>query len=192
MLFFYLIRLSFFLLFSFIFLNSIGVLKIPLDFPWMVMLIPIIFAWWFWEEICRKTLILPKLSGFLLVLVVCVEAVGNAFYFFDRFNWYDKTSHFVGGLTIGLIIYLAILFWDKKYSWKLISNFLIIFSISLALTFLVVWEFYEYFIDLVKDSNMITDKFDTADDLLFGFLGTSVSVLSLAYFLKQRGQTPIP
>lgn len=183
----YLIKISFILIFSFTFLNSIGILKFPLDFPWIVITLPTLLAWWFWEKVSRKKLAFPHLTGILLVLLVYGEGIGNVLDFYNKFGWYDKFTHFLGGIAIGLINFLIIFYWNQKYIWKLALNFLIIFALSLSLTIHVSWEFYEYFADLlnVKESNLIPDRYDTVDDLLFGFVGSIISVLFGAFFLQQ-------
>ncbi len=186
-----LIRIGFASTFAYTFLNSVGILKTPLTFPWIVILIPAVFGWWFWEKVSRKKLAYRNLTGGIIMFLISGELIGNNFGFFENVFWYDKVVHFIGGLTIGLIIYLILEYLQNKHNWHLSLKFLIIFSLAITMMGLVLWEFYEYFIDYINVGNMISDKFDTVDDLLFGFIGASISTVCAVYFLKEPEKIPL-
>lgn len=153
------------------------------------MFIPILFGWWFWEKFCKTKLAFPNFTGGLIALLIYAEGVGSTFGFYGKFGWYDQITHFIGGVTIGLISCLIINDSDKKHHWNLNSKFLIIFSLCLTLSLCVIWEFYEYFVDSLKNTNLIADKFDTSNDLLFNFIGAVPAIIISALVLKRINLT---
>jgi len=182
------IRTAFLGISSFTFLNSVKILHIPLHFPWLVLFVLSFGIWLFWEKIYKKRFNFPMFMGSFFLFQLYTDTLGNVFELYRKFNWYDKLSHFIGGATTGALVILVLSYFSKKNQWKISLKTLAIFAISLALSLAVLyelWELFEY--SVLNYKLIIIGVTDTADDLLFGFLGTITSVLLLITILKKRG-----
>jgi hypothetical protein len=185
---FILIRTIFFSLLSFDFLNSIKVFHLPLDFPWLVLFLVCLWVWLFWEKIYKKRFDFPMLMGGLFTFQLSADTLGNVLHLYKKIDWYDKFTHFSGGATAGTLTILILSYLSKKNQWKIGLKTLIIFSVSLALLFGVFYEFWEYFAYSVLNYKLIIiGVTDTANDLLFDFLGATISILILSHILKKKG-----
>ena len=184
---FILIRTFFFSLLSFDFLNSIKVFHLPINFPWLVLFLIGLGGWLFWEKVYKKRFDFPRIMGGLFAFQLSADTLGNALYLYRKFDWYDKFTHFTGGATAGALIILILSYLSKKNQWRINLKTLIIFAVSLALLFGVFYEFWEYFAYSVLDYKfIIAGVTDTAHDLLFDFLGATISILLLTAILKKK------
>lgn len=189
--FIYLIRTAFASLFSFELLNSIKVLNFPLNFPWTASVLLSSLVWLFWEKFVKKKVDFPMFIGGLFLFQLYANTFGNVLRFYAKFDWYDRFTHFTGGAVVGATLFLALIYLNKKRGWGLTLKFLAIFAISLALSFCVLWELLEYFIDFSLGYNVIQDEYDTTSDLVFDLIGATVAVLFIVPILKKtiRGLT---
>lgn len=185
---FILIRTAFLALTLFTFLNSVKILDIPLHFPWLVIFLISLGIWLFWEKIYKKKFEFPMLMGGFFLLQLYADILGNTFKFYDKFNWYDKLTHFVGGLTIGALCIFILSYFNKKNKWKISLKTLIIFSVCLALSLSVLYEFWEFFAYSVLNYKLlIIGVTDTADDLLFDLIGATTSIWLFSSILNKKG-----
>jgi len=189
---FLLIRTIFFSETLFAFLNSIKVLKIPIQSSWFLFFLLAVFSWLLWEKAYKKNLYLSGMTGIFFGFQLSADLLGNAFNLYERFTWYDKFTHFTGGATIGLAILLILDFLYKKNNWNFGSKTFIIFTLSLSLSIGVMYEFWEYFIySVLNYKQVITGLTDTSQDLLMDFLGSLLSILLFSRSLK-KSYSPSP
>lgn len=179
-----LIRYSFAFLFIFEFLNSIKILNFSLHFPWLALALSTLIVWLGWEKIFRKNLYFPKLTGGIFAFHLYSDSLGSILKFYAKFNWYDKFTHLSGGAAIGTAVFLILRYLKEKNNWKLGKKSLIIFSVALALSLCVFYEFFEYFVDANFGYPMVIGKYDTPRDLLIDFLGITFIILLLNFLLK--------
>lgn len=185
---FILIKSAFFVITSFTFLNSVKILDIPLKFPWLVLFLLCLATWVLWEQIYKKRFEFPMLMGSFLLIQLYADTLGNTFKFYEKFNWYDRLTHFTGGAVIGAFALFILSYFHKKNQWKISLKGLIIFAISLALTLTVFYEFWEYFAYSILDYKLlIIGETDALDDLLFNLIGITTSILLLSLILKKKG-----
>jgi len=189
---FILIRVFFLVLVVFAFLNSVKILRIPLHFPWLIIFLISLAIWLFWEQIYRRIFSFPSVMGAFLLFQLYVDTVGNIFDFYTKFNWFDKITHFTGGMATGAFAIFFLSYFDNKNHWKLSLRTLIIFAVTLTLSLAVIYEFWEYFeYSILNYKLIIIGVTDTTDDLLFDFLGAVTSILLLTYLLKKNYFSPI-
>ena len=128
------------------------------------------------------------LMGSLFLVQLYDDALGNALYLYRKFDWYDKFTHFTGGATAGALMILILSYLSKKNQWKISLKTLAIFALCLALSLGVLYELWEYFAYSVLGYKLlIIGETDTIDDLLFDFLGATISILLLITIFKKRG-----
>ena len=185
---FFFIRTAFILLTLFTFLNSVGLLKIPLHFPWMILFVSTLAIWIFWETICRPFFYFPGLMGGIFAFQLYADILGNTFKLYAKFIRYDEFTHFTGGLTFGVLMILILSYLNKKKQWKLTPNPLIFFSVSLALSLGVLYEFWEYFAQSVLGyQQLIGGIGDIIDDLFFDLISAAIAASLLVFLLKKKG-----
>jgi VanZ family protein len=105
----------------------------------------------------------------LALLVFILHYIGLTLYFYWTFWWYDFMTHFIGGLTIGVLIISLLRF--KNKNWKsFLAVFVLVFATGVA------WEIFEYVNDLTN--SLEEYKLDVIFDLIMDSLGAIT-----AYFL---------
>ena len=115
----------------------------------------------------KKTFII---SFIVLVVVAVLNYIGNNFYLYWIYKWYDIPMHILGGLWVSLLSLSVYSYFDKNvsiinYHWRV---FRIVF---LGLLFMIIfWEIFE----LVGGMTSLNDNGywpDTLGDILNGFIG---------------------
>lgn len=96
----------------------------------------------------------------LSAILALSHYVASEEYLYWRFVWLDVPVHFLGGLTLGVVV-VALLNARKPVSY-----------IALMAVVILGWEVFEYIFGLPRESNYM---FDTALDVLMGTLGASVA-----------------
>ncbi|MBI2086972.1 MAG: hypothetical protein HYT69_02270 [Candidatus Zambryskibacteria bacterium] len=123
------------------------------------------------------------LLAFVSVIVVAgVNFVANFFYLYWTVWWFDNVTHFLGGLSMGLLW-----FWifNKFFSFteapKLKSIIFIVLILVLAVG--IGWEIFEYIFDIANLGGGETYWQDTSRDLAADTLGAIAA--SLIIFKKK-------
>ena len=101
----------------------------------------------------------------LVILLWALNFIALAFYFYWTLGWYDYMMHFLGGLTIGVLI-----IWFFKLSgersWKLfLASFVPLMLIGVG------WEIWEYANSLTFSTEDY--RIDTVHDLLMDAVGAA-------------------
>jgi len=185
---YFLIRIAFFILSVFAFLNAIKILNIPINWPWLLLFAITLIFWIFWEKIYRKNnLDYPAIVGSFFILQLYADTLGNAFGMYNKFYWFDKVTHFTGGIMAGALTFFFLSYWNKKYNWKMSLNFLIILTILIALALGTLYELWEYFAyDVLGYKMLIIGQTENVDDLLYDLVGTLFFAIPLFYILKKK------
>src|SRR3989344_3927330 len=119
------------------------------------------------------------LYSFVSVIVVAsVSFVANFFYLYWTVWWFDNISHFLGGLSMGLLWFWA---FNKLFRFVAESSFKNILFIVLVLVLAVGvgWEIFEYIFDIANPTGFETYWQDTAYDLIadtFGAVSASLLI----------------
>lgn len=112
----------------------------------------------------RKHLLLIGLS--LTLLFWLLNFIALTFYLYWTTGWYDYMMHFLGGLTVGVLV-----IWTFNIKNKSPLSFLVVF-----ISVLVVgggWEVFEYVNDITFSTEGYT--LDTIHDLIMDSLGAVVA-----------------
>lgn len=132
---------------------------------------------------------LPLWPVFFVILALALDALGDFLYLYEKFSHYDAYLHFFSSLAAAYFVWrfleCAV---HKKYSHRL----LLIFTLCFVTTFGALYEISEYLEDFFTGSHRLGDGFDTANDLLFDFLGASLIVLfwNIQRFVRHRKKLP--
>jgi len=104
-----------------------------------------------------------------LVIFLLHTLILVPFGIYKLFNWMDMPMHFLGGCAIAYSFILVL----RKVKEKVIINdrfFEILIIISLVGLSAILWEFYEFIMDIVLLTPINSLK-DTLCDFLFGLVG---------------------
>jgi len=140
------------------------------------------------------------LEVILLVMLFIAVFLGFMNDYYENVKNFDKFTHAMSGVTLSIVAFQTLYIFNKskKNSFKIGSLAMSLFAYTFSITLLVLWEFYEFFIDTVSYNienvdakNMqrylwINDSiifpqdyglFDTMIDLCVGALGALVVVI---------------
>jgi hypothetical protein len=183
-------------------LNFFKILNFTLDFSWLGLVITSLGIWIIAEMI---NLIIQRkhirdfrfgLAMLIGAIPLYLDALGDILHFYSRFAWYDQIAHLSGGLVAALGIWIIIASFNQYKLFKLGNLATIIFSTATTTMLLVFYELEEYLEDYFTKSQRLGDGFDTANDLLLGFLGAllTATIFELAFknyfFKKPSSKTP--
>jgi len=176
---------------SFELLNYAKLLHFPLHFSWLALVLPAAVGWLTWYCLNRAlkkshSQNMAIQAGILILISLYADILGNLAGFYSQFFWYDKLTHFWGGVSAASVLFALLWHWQKLGKIKLPLTWLVVFVISLAISTAVIYEFEEYFEDYFNQTHKISDRFDTSDDLMWHFLGASLTATSLALFNRRK------
>ena len=105
-------------------------------------------------------------------MVTSVDFVSRVFYLYWSTRWLDNVSHFLGGITIGLLtIWFVSLFKKTKFS----QLEVVLWSVGGVMFVGVGWEIFENFLNIAGPSIGETYTVDTTLDLLSDLIGSMVA-----------------
>ncbi|MBU1144487.1 MAG: hypothetical protein KJ971_01345 [Firmicutes bacterium] len=105
-----------------------------------------------WIIESRFKLDIPNyLEILVLIFLFCAIVLGNIHGFLVSINGYDKVLHIVSGITISIIAFEIIHFYNqsRELSQQMNTRLVSIFAFTFAITLLVFWEFYEFIVDTI-------------------------------------------
>lgn len=147
----------------------------------------------FFNKILKITLS-EKLKISLILFIAGAQVCGTVLEFYHKFLWWDTMLHFVSGIIFYFVGETVIKWLNDKTTKSNISTIIIIaFSIFFALSSGVVWEIFEFLVDIGLGQNMqITEGLygreavmDTMIDLISLTLGTIVTSIIDMYRKKK-------
>ena len=179
------------LLIIFEILNYIRVFKFEVDFTWIGLIISAFGLWALLEVANYYSLkkIKQKLPIFISIIgliMLYLDAFGDMLHFYSTFIWYDQLMHFVGGAVMGICIYYVFYKFRQVKIFKTGNLGISILTVCLATSIGVVYEWEEYFEDVINATNRLGDGFDTANDMMLCFFATVIVSISISLYLKYR------
>lgn len=147
---------------------------------------------------------------FVLVFLFASIILGFIQEFYENVKGYDKIVHIISGIVLSLVAFEVIHIYSnyiaEKKNQTIPSLFTVLFSFTLSITLLVLWEFYEFIADTIsynffsRNTNMQRYQWannetffpqsygllDTMLDLLLGALGSFVISLVLFFILSKH------
>ncbi|PIY96328.1 MAG: hypothetical protein COY66_04240 [Candidatus Kerfeldbacteria bacterium CG_4_10_14_0_8_um_filter_42_10] len=124
-----------------------------------------------------------------VVIGVWLDAMGNFFYFYSRYGWWDDFTHFVGSLSVAITLLYIFFHLNKKGFIKLGRFNLNLFVVSVTMLLVSFYEISEYLGDLLFSTRRIGERFDTASDLTSNLLGALAVVLVGAVITRKKKTT---
>ena len=133
----------------------------------------------------KYQIILPWYVALAVVLGVWLDAMGNFYYFYSHYGWWDDFTHFVGSLSVAIMLLYIFYHLNMKGFIKLGRFSLNLFVVSLTMLLVSFYEISEYLGDLLFNTHRIGERFDTASDLTYNLLG-ALAVTLIGILITRR------
>jgi hypothetical protein len=117
----------------------------------------------------------------LPTLLFCLHLVLVFLCFYKRHPWLDIPMHILGGVFIAYSFSLAVTYFQQR---KILSELNVlsgsVFLFALTSSAVVIWEFGEFIIDFLFNTNAQASVEDTMLDMFLGLLGGTALIVFLA------------
>lgn len=125
------------------------------------------------EKMTKKELSI-NLKVFYFCFIFFADFLGCVVNLYGTVSWFDKFTHFLSGVFTAYIGLLLM----KQFCYKQNNIGKIIYVLSFTCLIAVIWEFFEYGMDLLMAMDLqhveTTGVSDTMTDLIVAFLGSII------------------
>jgi hypothetical protein len=125
----------------------------------------------------------------LLIFIFAAQFLGEIFNYYERFWWWDILLHSWSGVLLGTIGFLLVYILNTASGVDVIMSpfFIAFFALCFAVTCGVVWEVFEFTMDVVFSTNMQkSGLIDTMGDLIVDAGGGLIVSITGYLTLKAR------
>jgi uncharacterized membrane protein YjdF len=138
---------------------------------------------------------IPEIFEILMILFIFAALyLGEVQKFYLKFWWWDIFLHFWSAMALGIIGLTILFIIYKKRKIEAKPIWISIFVFSFAVSIGAIWEIFEFFVDLIFNTNMqkmmlgdISGLTDTMIDLTIDSLGGLIaSIIGYFYINKKR------
>lgn len=121
---------------------------------------------------------------FMFMTLILGEIAG----FYTTFKWWDIVLHGVATAGLTLIGFILLLLFFKQNELRSKTLVASVLAVSFALTLAVVWELYEFFVDILfaPDPLMQPSNADTMTDLIISIVGATVVAIGGFRYIKWK------
>lgn len=119
--------------------------------------------------------------------------LGSIRNFYERFTLWDGILHFQSGLLLGVVGFILVYILNTKSTKKLALSpgFVSLFAVTFSLAISVVWEIYEYAMDLWFGFHMQESGLpDTMGDFIVNTIGALIVAVIGYFWMRKKGQIP--
>lgn len=192
------IRVLFVSLIIFEILNFLKILNFTLEFTWLGLIITALGALVLIEVTAynykQKKKHSLHWSIWLIALVgLCLDAFGDIFHFYARYNWWDQMAHmFISAVVCFTLFTVISAFWIDKFKFSLLFKkgrltLALLLAATITMTLTVVYEIEEYVEDIIFDTNRLGPGTDTVNDLVFNLSGVlAIVIFVIVYYQVTR------
>lgn len=189
--FLFFLRLIFFGLSFFEGLNFLGILKFTLEFSWLGLFLTALSVWLGleWLNYFSKKRFQYNFPVFIFLIPafnVLFDALGDIFYWYAKFLWYDQLMHFWSGTATAAVIFFIVHGISLKRKFFLSQNFIGFFSFFAANSLGILYELEEYAESFFLRNNRLGDRFDTPNDLFLNMMGALAGLFVAKLIIRLR------
>jgi len=137
---------------------------------------------------------IPESFEILMVLFIYAALyLGEVQKFYLKFWWWDIFLHFWAAMALGMIGLTILFIIYKKRKIKAKPIWILLFAFSFAVSIGVIWEIFEFSMDLIFKTNMQKSMLgdtsgltDTMIDLIMDSLGALISATIGYFYIKKK------
>jgi len=127
----------------------------------------------------------PKMLFLWICIALFLHVLGGAGGLYEFYPRWDHVTHLISGTLVAALVYTFLVYLncsvkDIHMPFKQTLGLVLILMLSIG----VIWELYEYFGDLIFDTEMQESLYETAYDMVFNVIGAMITVI--VFFLKGR------
>lgn len=124
-----------------------------------------------------------KYMSIYIIFIFISHFLGSIMELYLTIPYYDKFTHFISGILISFIVVGLT---------KLKMPLMILFIISITLSSAVIWEFFEFFSDIIFNGNaQRADTTGVDDTMLDMFMAFSASILFCMGYWRIYGERTV-
>jgi hypothetical protein len=150
-----------------------------------VLIIILIFYWYYKA---KQNIVLPFYVAWAASLGVWFDAAGNFAHLYQNIVWWDKIAHAVGSGALAIACFIILYELNKQEKIRLGLFSLSLFALSVTIFASAMYEVSEYLGDIISQSQRITDKFDSPDDLMWNTIAALAVVLFSAVVIHFKAR----
>jgi len=133
----------------------------------------------------RYDIALPWVLELMITLALFIHVSGGVLGLYDAFVRYDTLAHFVSSCLIALLaftfIYILHVYWDGLHMDKYAMAFVVVIT-TMAMG--VVWEVYEWVVDMLFGTTLQLGLWDTMKDLVMDTVGGIIIAIIGVQWIK--------
>ncbi len=133
----------------------------------------------------------PSFQIVLLIFIFGAQFLGEINNYYERFWWWDLALHGWSGVLLGMVGFLLVYILNEASRLDVVMSpfFIAFFALCFAVTCGVVWEVFEYLMDLFFGTNMQKSGLhDTMGDLIIDTIGGIIVSVTGYFTLRDRRQ----
>lgn len=127
--------------------------------------------------------------GFLVLihLAIFLHATGVLFFAYDFIQIYDNVTHTFSSIVVSACVILT-LFTLQRYNSDIhmTQKFCSVLTLLIMMSFGIIWEEFEYLIDLVYGTQMQYCPWDTVRDMICNTLGSVICSAGMYLYMRNR------
>ena len=150
------------------------------------------FALTFIPSIMERSIKVSLPASFQVVLLIFIfgaQFLGEIFDYYERFWWWDVLLHGWSGVLLGIVGFLLVYILNTADGVKVVMSpfFIAFFALCFAVTCGVIWEVFEFSMDLIFGTNMQKSGLtDTMGDLLIDTAGALIISINGFFALRDN------
>ncbi|MCK5459815.1 hypothetical protein KAI52_01745 [Candidatus Parcubacteria bacterium] len=179
-------------------LNYSKILRFSTQFTWLGLVITSTASLILLEFVAHKY---KQLKGnylhwsiWLIVTAgLSLDAFGDFFHFYSRYNWWDQFAHFFISAVVCFTLFIVVsAFWIDRFRFSLLLKtgrlkLSLLLAATGAMSLSAIYEVEEYLEDVFFHTNRLGPGTDTANDLFLNLTGILTVVASITiYYLITR------
>jgi hypothetical protein len=130
---------------------------------------------------------LPLILVVMIEVTIFIHAYGVLLLLYDDITWYDTITHLAASITIGLLVFYALIAveqFDHKTHFG--PKGIPLFIALIMTTFSIYWEVLELVVDTTTGINMQYSPWDTIRDMVCNEAGTIIVTVSIGLYLMNH------
>ncbi|MGB4196796.1 MAG: hypothetical protein WBJ51_05810 [Methanoculleus sp.] len=140
----------------------------------------------------RLSITLPWQVNLLIAISLYLHIAGEIRGFYMLYYpYYDKVAHFVSGMTVSVLAFVAVLLLDRFGGLNLPRWMIVGFIVISAMAMGAFWEIYEWVFDTFLGTDLQHGLDDTMLDMIFVLIGAIIVAVAGGHYLSRSSKEEI-
>lgn len=120
---------------------------------------------------------------YYLVFIFLAYFLGSVLNLYNLTNYYDTIIHFISGIfTFKIALFII----EKLEIKNLPKSFIILFGITFSCFIAVIWEFFEFFADILLNMNLQRQLTEGVKDTMIDMLSATLGAITISILKRQE------